>query len=311
MFSKAAKVWVITDGKIGDDVQCLAIAQALDPAFEKRVVSPRAMWAMAAPWGPIDPKDAATTTADQAVPDIVVASGRRAIPYGRAIKKRYDAKLVILKDPRFGRGYADFIWAPIHDKLDGVNVFSTMTSPHGLRLKLDQARAGREGMIAELPKPLLGVVLGGPSGGAVYDTQTADDLIERLSTARKDFASMAITPSRRTPQDFLERIRTALADEVSFVWDQQGHNPYVDILAHADALVVAGDSHNMTSEALASGVGVYVWKPKGLSGKLHWFIEQMQLKHTLRVFADKADPFETTQIDATADIVAEINRRFN
>ena len=49
----APRLWVLTDGKIGDDVQCLAVARALSPAFEKRVIAPRALFAALAPWGPI------------------------------------------------------------------------------------------------------------------------------------------------------------------------------------------------------------------------------------------------------------------
>ena len=53
--SPALSVWVLTDGKIGDDVQCLAVAEGLGRAFAKKIVAPRPPWAWAAPWGGVDP----------------------------------------------------------------------------------------------------------------------------------------------------------------------------------------------------------------------------------------------------------------
>ena len=111
------RLWVLTDGKIGDDVQCLAVAAALCAGFEKRVVAPRDLFAMFAPWGPLDPREAPGRQGGPLAgpaPDIAVISGRRAIPHARALKKASLGKtrIVILKDPRFGRGVADALWAP-------------------------------------------------------------------------------------------------------------------------------------------------------------------------------------------------------
>lgn len=307
-------LWVLTDGKIGDDVQCLAIAGALNPDFEKRVVRPRALWSLMAPWGPVDPKEA--PGADDGPlkgvpPAIVVASGRRAIPYARALKHASEGrtKIVIMKDPRFGRGAADVLWTPEHDSATGPNVISTLTSPHGLSEKISAAQKSAGGAIAKLPRPMLGVILGGPSGGARYETAQAMDLAERVNAAGRAFASVAVTPSRRTPEEFLRAVRVTLVHDHPFIWDGGGDNPYVDILANASSLIVAADSHNMMSEAQASAAGVYVWRPHGLARKLAWFADQLEAKGAARPFADEAIPFDRTVIDATPEIVDEIIRR--
>jgi hypothetical protein len=39
-----ATAWVLTDGKAGDETQCLAVAEALGLAAECRRVAPRAPW---------------------------------------------------------------------------------------------------------------------------------------------------------------------------------------------------------------------------------------------------------------------------
>ena len=315
--TNTARLWVLTDGKIGDDVQCLAVAEALAPAFDKRVIAPRAPWEWMAPWGPIDPRDAVSNpnspifTHGESWPDVVIASGRRAIPYARAIKRasRGNAFVVVMKDPRIDPAYADLVWAPAHDRLDGANVISTLTSPHGLASRIEAARDNPSGPVAGLPKPILGVVLGGPSSGARFDDDAANDLAVRIITAKEQFMSLAVTPSRRTPDAFLEKLQCALAGENVYFWDRKGDNPYVEILAHADALIVTADSHNMMSEAVSTGVGVYSYRPKGLVKKLAWFVDELEHKGVVKPFENEAAPFSVAPVNATGEIVTVIKSR--
>jgi uncharacterized protein len=311
---RTLSLWVLTDGKIGDDVQCLAVAGALSAGFEKRVIAPRAPWEWLAPWGPIDPRDAPQRRESPIAPpfpDILIASGRRAIPYARAVKRASGGKtfVVIMKDPRIAPRHADLIWAPMHDRLSGANVVSTLTSPHGLAAKLTKARENPAPMIAKLPGPMLGVVLGGPSGGAHFDARATAALTQKILSAKNNFASLAVVASRRTPAGLLRAVNEAVAGPDVFVWDGSGDNPYIDILANASALIVTADSHNMMSEAVASGAAVYAWRPPGLAKKLGWFIDQLEGLGAVRPLAGEVEAFTAAPIDATAEIVAEIRRR--
>jgi len=312
--NSAPSVWVLTDGKIGDDVQCLAIAKGLSPAFEARIIHPRALFAAAMPWGPIDPRDRPENTGSpiaQPFPAIVVASGRRAIPYARAVKRASGGRtrIVLLKNPRIGAAGADIIWAPAHDRMQAANVISTLTSPHEMTMRIEQARANPAPAIAGLPRPMLGVVLGGPSGRAQYGAATLRALSERVGEAAKDYASIAITPSRRTPDRMVQSVERGLMEKTRYIWDGSGGNPYADILAQADALIVTADSHNMMSEAMASGTGVYVFRPPGLAGKLSWFVDALEELGAVRPLDGKAAPFKITPIDKTPNIVEEIRSR--
>lgn len=305
-------IWVLTDGKIGDDVQCLAVARALGGALEKKVVAPRAPWAWAAPWGPADPRDAPDRRQSPIAPpfpDVVLASGRRAIPYACAVKDRTGAFTVVLKDPRAARKRADLIWAPAHDRLSGENVFSTLTSPHALGEEFAKRRREPGQPIAGLPKPVLGVVLGGPGRGARFDAAVAAALAAKINAARKRYASIALVPSRRTPAAFIDRLEAQLTGENVFVWRGEAPNPYVDVLANAGALIVTADSHNMMSEAVATGTGVYAFRPPGLARKLGWFVDELERLERVRSFDGDAAPFAAAPIDATDEIVAEIRRR--
>ena len=109
--------------------------------------------------------------------------------------------------------------------------------------------------------------------------------------------------------EFIAALREAMPREDVFIWEGAGDNPYVDILSYADVLIAPGDSHNMTSEALAAGVGVYVWRPRGLSGKLDWFVSELVKRGMAREFANDASPFGATAYDATPEIVDNIRQR--
>lgn len=307
------RVWVLTDGKAGDAVQCVAVASALGFPFEERKTAPRPPWEWMAPWGPVDPREAPGRNGgplEGPFPDIAIISGRRAVPHARALKKASGGavRIVMLKDPRFARAAPDVLWAPAHDQLKGENVISTLTTPHGLGAALEKPGA-LCAAIATLPAPFLGVVLGGPSGGADYSGAAARDLAARLSKAGRDYKAIAVTPSRRTPQDFMAALKRHLIHDHVFVWDRRGDNPYRDILAHASALIVPGDSHNMTSEALASSAPVYVWRPEDIALKIDWFVAQVIAEGHARLFEDEAPFFARRPVDATLEIVAAIRAR--
>jgi hypothetical protein len=96
------------------------------------------------------------------------------------------------------------------------------------------------------------------------------------------------------------------------MWTPQSKtdNPYLDFLACADALVVTGDSHNMVSEALATGVPLYLFAPKRLSPKLSAFVKAVYA-HELALPLDKTSHSNlvlTPQkpIDSTATIAEQI-----
>src|SRR5947209_20373356 len=50
--------WIVSDGKIGDEVQCFGIAEALGLLPGRRLIGPRRPWRWLAPYAPISPRDA-------------------------------------------------------------------------------------------------------------------------------------------------------------------------------------------------------------------------------------------------------------
>ena len=285
------------DGKIGDVVQCVGIAERLGLRPDLKVLRPRPPWSWLAPRGPLDPREAPGALSSPLAPpypDIAIASGRRAAPAMRALKRASGGRsfTCFLKDPRTGPGAADVIWVPEHDPLRGPNVVVTLTSPHGITPeRLAAERGAPDPRLAVLPPPRTGLVLGGRSSHYRFEKADVERLVAIARLALADGAGLMVTPSRRTSPTLVAAL-AALADEPpfrarAFVWDGRGPNPYVALLALADALVVTGDSVNMLGEAAATGAPVHVVEPSGGHPKVTRFIDGLVARGAVRRWAGR------------------------
>ena len=313
--------WIITDGKIGDEVHCFGIAEALGLRPDRRLVAPAAPWSWFAPYGPPPPRDRHTRPGSPIAPpfpDVAIASGRRTVPYLRAVKRHSGGRTftVFSKDPYRGRDTADVIYVPAHDKLRGDNVISTLTSPH--RLTTDGFAAARrdpDPRLGELAVPRVGMILGGPSGKYSFTPEDAGRLAVVARAVVADGYSLMVTPSRRTPSFVLKAVSDAVAEPVqasrAFVWDGSGSNPYPAILALSDAIVMTGDSVNMMGEAAMSGAPIHVVETGGGHPKMTWFIDQMTKAGAVRRWTGKVERFTYEPIDATPEIARGIATRYH
>jgi len=303
------RILVLGSGRIGHEVNARGVADAFGVASDFVTVRPRKLFELAAPWGPADPADALRPP----WPDIAIASGRVTVPYLRAIKSgsRGRTFTVFLQDPRAWRGSIDLIWVPEHDSLRGRNVLTTLTSPHSFGHEaLMRARAAVDPRLVSLPRQRVAMVLGGDSGAHRFE---AKDIEELVAIARDIVASgrgLMVTPSRRTPAALTQAIHAAIAGHDAFVWDGSGDNPYAQILSHAEAIVVTGDSVNMVGEACATGVPVHVYEPSGGSSKITHFIDGLIAAGAVRRWSGQLQDWHYAPIDATREIAMEAARRY-
>ena len=314
--------WIITDGKIGDEVQCFGLAKALGLAPERRLINPRKGWAMLMPWGPPDPREAAYSDGSPIAPpfpDVVIAAGRRTVPYLRQVRRESGGRTfaVFMKDPYTGAGAADVLCLPVHDRLRGDNVVTALTSPHSLTPEVfADARDNPDPRIVHLPQPRLAMVLGGVSGHYSFTAADAAKLAEIAVRHAREGHGLMVTPSRRTPAALLETVRAALdaaglLPGSAFVWDRTGDNPYVQILAHAEAIVVTGDSVNMVGEACATGKPVHVYIPSGKGHpKMTAFIDRLGQAGALKRYAGNIERFAYERVDSTPFFAREVAARY-
>jgi mitochondrial fission protein ELM1 len=279
-------------------------------------VTPRWLFATLAPFGPIDPREAAHRSGSPLAPpfpDILIAAGRRAVPYVRHIKRASKGRTftVFMQNPRTGRRAADLIWVPEHDGLRGSNVITTLTSPHILLADvLARARRQVDPRISAVPRPRIALVLGGNSANHRFLARDAEALASIAGELLRTGKGLMITPSRRTPPMVVAALQGAISERPVFFDDGTGANPYVDILANADAIIVTGDSVNMVGEAVATGVPVHIYEPSGGHPKMSHFLDRLVGVGAIRRWGGRLETFGYEPIDATPVIAREISRRY-
>jgi len=303
----------LTDGKIGDLVQCRGVASALTDLenISEMIVEPGWITSLPIPFMPLSAVDRQSPLLATGA-DIIIASGRRTVPYLRALKRRKGRRCftVFLKDPKFNHAAIDVIWAPQHDQLSAPNAFSTTTSPHAITpQKLIEAQNTARERFDDFASPNAGLVLGGSAKSVDWSGATISRLSSVLQALPGD-TGILITASRRTPEALLDSVQHALRAYKTSLWTGDGPNPYVEMLAWCDRIIVTGDSHNMVSEALTSGCPVHIFRPDGLHRKIHAFLDGLEQDGLVE---DVSAGFERTSgqpLNATPDIAAVIKKRF-
>ncbi|MEM8839277.1 MAG: mitochondrial fission ELM1 family protein [Pseudomonadota bacterium] len=295
------KIWIVTNGRRGDIVQCEAIGHRIGDIIRKIELAPRAPYSWFMPWGPCDPAE--LDKFKPPLPDLIIASGRRAVPYVRKLARASTIapRAIFMKYPGYDVSRFAIAWHPVHDRRPGRHVIETLTTPHlMIPERIEDERKSPDPRCVALPSPRLGILLGGNSGKVVYDAATIKAFCEPLR--RLDhFASVCVTGSRRTPPELLDTIRKTLTNP-HFIWDGNGPNPYSAIVSLSDALLVTGDSHNMVSEALAAGRKTYVFLPPDLPAKFSSTLNALAAENALVLDHNSMQPGTQSPIDATAEI---------
>ncbi|PON78045.1 Mitochondrial fission protein ELM1-like [Parasponia andersonii] len=257
---------------------------------------------------------------DKDGPLLVVASGRDTIHVSSSIRRLAPESVFVvqIQHPRSHLSRFDLVVTPRHDyypltphaqeqipwflrrwitpcEPPGRNVVLTVGALHQAdSAALRKAASAWHDELASLPKPLLVVNIGGPSGNCRYGVDLAKQLASMLQTVLSSCGSVRISFSRRTP----EKVSKMLVKELSanpkvYIWDGEGPNPHLGHLAWADAFVITADSVSMLSEACTTGKPVYVIGAEQCTWKFADFQKSLQERGAARPFTGKEDMSES------------------
>ena len=311
-----ASVRILSDGRAGHEAQALGIAAALGLHAEVRRIAPRPFYAFFAPFGPPDPRDVSVVAPPW--PDIVIAAGRRTIPYLRKLRRLSGRRVftVYLNRPATGPGTADVIVAPRHDGFFAANVVAPITPANRLtpQLLAHLRRAG-DPRLADLPRPRVALLVGGDSRHFRYSRASAAALAELAAGLVAQGAGVMATLSRRTPVRVAVALHAALEGAPAFLWDGSGDgdNPYPAMLAEADHIIVTADSVNMVGEAVATGAPVQVFAPSGGSRKIAAYLEALEKHGAVRPWSGALENWSYPPLNSTpmiADAITTAYARF-
>lgn len=287
------RIQVVSDGRAGIENQARGLAEAVARLTPADITIKRIRWRPAfdrlpsvlkAPWMLAPGSDVPFPKADEAWPDLWIATGRASLPLSLAARRRSDGRTFVVQtqDPRLNPARFDMVVAPAHDGLSGDNVFEITGSPHRITSEgLAEGAAAFAAQLEALPRPRVAVMIGGRSSAFDLTAEHAATLADRIATAvRAAGGSLMLTYSRRTPETAKAAMTTRLAALPGLIWDGTGDNPLFAFLHHADHVLVTEDSANMATEAAATGKPVHILpmvalKPPGKFARLHADLENL------------------------------------
>lgn len=309
----------MTDGAAGHESQAVAVAEAVGLPFSLRRVRVRGSMGLLPPalqihlpartlLGAVD----SSAPLEPPWPRLIISSGGRSVPVALAIKRLSDppAFALHIHDPKVRPGLFDLVAAHIHDRLAGDNVITTLGAVHSVTPeRLTREMAAFAARIDPLPHPRIAVLLGGdsrafsfgPTGAAKFGRELAE-------LARKEGASLLVTPSPRTGPEPLAALLAEIEGVPHLAWNGTGANPYFAFLGYADVIVVTQDSINMVTEAAGTGKPVYVRSLPGFSRRQARFHVVMRERGVTRPFDGTLATWSYAPVNDTEAVAAPIRR---
>jgi mitochondrial fission protein ELM1 len=264
------RVWVLRDDRPGNATQALGLAEALAWPYEVKSLRCRPAAALhnrllGASLAGID-RDASAAL-EPPWPDLVIAAGRRTAPVAEWIRAQSHGRARIVA---LGRKAGDD--AERFDRVVTPGYARLFAHPHRIETNAPLHRVTADALakaheewadrLGEAPSPRIAVLVGGTSGQYRLGVREA----EQLGTACADLAracggSLFATTSRRLDRAASEAFCAAIgAIQFLHCWSPDDpSNPYLGLLAHADAFVITADSESMIAEATSLGRPVAIY----------------------------------------------------
>jgi hypothetical protein len=274
------RVWVLRDDRPGNATQALGLAEALAWPYEVKHLRCRAgaqlhnRWLGASLLG-IDRET--SSPLEPPWPDLVIAAGRRTAPVAQWIRVQSSgcARIVAL-----GRKTGDD--AEQFDRVVTPSYARLFAHPRRIETGGPLHRVTRDALakaaeewtdrLGDAPAPRIAVLVGGTSGQYRLGPAEATQLGSACAQlARACGGSMFATTSRRLGPAATAAFCAAIGDIHSLHrWTPDDpSNPYLGLLAHADAFVITGDSESMLAEATSLGRPVAIY-PLPVRASFRW-----------------------------------------
>jgi len=288
-------IWVVTEGLTGI------------PHIIKRITL-RQPWKLLSPYLGLESFITFNENLSGPWPDIVIASGRKSIAACRYIKRKSGNKTftVQIQDPRIPPNQFDMVALPQHDPTRGDNVIVTVATPN--RITPNKLKASKDEfahVFQGLKSERIAVLIGGSTKRYTMTRKDSIDIVKKLIP----LDNLMITTSRRTGEDNSKFLKSSLAKNGNYIWDNTSPNPYMGMLAWADVIIVTSDSTSMISEAATTGKPVYVLPMAGLTPRQNQLVENLKSFGAVREFKGKIDHWTYPSLNDSATIAAHIREK--
>lgn len=276
--STASRIWLIVGDRLGDNAQAENLMAGLGLPFERRYVRVVDPWVKGKPKVIPSLHHLDLDTSDELAPpwpDIVVTVGRRLSMVAQWVREQSGGKtrIILVGKPSGPTNPYSLIITSSEVQMPPAGNVHRISLP---LLRVDEARVQqaaeewRERM-AGFPRPLVGVLIGGPTNPFVFNRGVTRRLLEIARQVVARGGTPYFTTSPRTPPEATAALKRDLpAGAQFFEWRRAApDNPYHALLGLADEFVVTGESISMLVEVAKLGRPLAIFPlPFGLWGKV-------------------------------------------
>ena len=240
---KIKVIWRFKDGKAGHDKQSLALVESLMNQTKCRLFD----FNVQDQRNPILDIIFKNYKLPEGItkPDIAIGAGHKTHLHLLAIKRCFNAKIVVIMKPSIPLIFFDLCIIPKHDGIkNGPNIINIQSSLVKFNSNLKK-------------KENIGLILiGGPSKHYFWDSKTVLEEICKISKKFK-FRKLLLSTSRRTPFDFLDQLNELNIPDIKVYEYSKIKSDWLDKhINKVKNIWVTNDSYSMVTEALASGADV-------------------------------------------------------
>ena len=240
---KIKVIWRFTDGKAGHDKQSLALVDSLMNQTKCRLFD----FNVQGQRNPILNIIFKNYKLPEGItkPDIAIGAGHKTHLNLLAIKRCFNAKIVVIMKPSIPLIFFDLCIIPKHDGIkNGPNIINTQSSL--VKFNSNLKKKENTGLI----------LIGGPSKHYFWDSKTVLEEICKISKKFK-FRKLLLSTSRRTPFDFLDQLNELNIPDIKVYEYSKIKSDWLDKhINKVKNIWVTNDSYSMVTEALASGADV-------------------------------------------------------
>ena len=240
---KIKVIWRFTDGKAGHDKQSLALVESLMNQTKCRLFD----FNVQDQRNPILDIIFKNYKLPEGItkPDIAIGAGHKTHLHLLAIKRCFNAKIVVIMKPSIPLIFFDLCIIPKHDGIkNGPNIINIQSSL--VKFNSNLKKKENTGLI----------LIGGPSKHYFWDSKTVLEEICKISKKFK-FRKLLLSTSRRTPFDFLDQLNELNIPDIKVYEYSKIKSDWLDKhINKVKNIWVTNDSYSMVTEALASGADV-------------------------------------------------------
>jgi hypothetical protein len=274
MASRATpRLWLLQGKTAGDNAQVLALGESLAEGTDWRIEIkpiPSALRQFAKRHRPHRPslEDFAAAGFAPPWPEVIIACGRTPCIVAQWIRGLSQGGTVHVQLGRLGvpPEMIDLVLETAQYGVPPTPNMISLTLPIVRRDAARQAAALQvwRAKLAELPRPWLAVLVGGPASPIRFEAEDGSRLLRRIMELKRELGGSAlIAYGPRTPNPVREILETGLKGSEGsyriFGWPPADPNPYPAVLALADRFLVTCDSASMMADACVTGRPVEIF----------------------------------------------------